>query len=117
MSEPLATPKLSRVAAHDPCAAANARFASRLVEALPRGGTREAVISPGSRNTPLALALLAAPGLRAHVVLDERGHLFRLFWRHFHRDGRATLQRRDGRNPVCARMRREARDARVQSIE
>ncbi|HBP17242.1 MAG TPA: 2-succinyl-5-enolpyruvyl-6-hydroxy-3-cyclohexene-1-carboxylic-acid synthase, partial [Planctomycetes bacterium] len=72
MSEPLATPKLSRVAAHDPCAAANARFASRLVEALLRGGTREAVISPGSRNTPLALALLAAPGLRAHVVLDER---------------------------------------------
>ena len=72
MSEALPTPKLSRVAAGDPTAAANARFASRLVQALLRGGAREAVISPGSRNTPLALALLAAPGLRAHVVLDER---------------------------------------------
>ncbi|RMG10334.1 MAG: 2-succinyl-5-enolpyruvyl-6-hydroxy-3-cyclohexene-1-carboxylic-acid synthase [Planctomycetota bacterium] len=53
-------------------AARNLAFAERLVAALVRGGVREAVLSPGSRNTPLVLAVLARPELRAHSVLDER---------------------------------------------
>lgn len=58
-----------------PTAALNRAAAHALVAALARGGVREAVVSPGSRNTPLVLALhtLAGAGaLRLHVVLDER---------------------------------------------
>lgn len=47
-----------------------------LVEELLRGGVREAVICPGSRSTPMALALQAAPGLRTWVHLDERAGAF-----------------------------------------
>ncbi|GIW20428.1 MAG: 2-succinyl-5-enolpyruvyl-6-hydroxy-3-cyclohexene-1-carboxylate synthase [Chloroflexota bacterium] len=42
------------------------------VEALVGAGVREAVVCPGSRSTPLALALRAHPGLRVFVHLDER---------------------------------------------
>ncbi len=35
-------------------------------------GVREAVVCPGSRSTPLALALRTAPGLRVRVLYDER---------------------------------------------
>jgi len=45
-----------------------AAFAGELVAA----GVREAVVCPGSRSTPLALALRAAAGLRVRVLLDER---------------------------------------------
>ncbi len=49
-----------------------AQAARDLIEALVAGGVREAVISPGSRNTPLVLAAHACANLRCHVALDER---------------------------------------------
>jgi 2-succinyl-5-enolpyruvyl-6-hydroxy-3-cyclohexene-1-carboxylate synthase len=42
------------------------------VEELVAAGAREAVVCPGSRSTPLALALRTAPGLRVRVLYDER---------------------------------------------
>ncbi|WP_020391912.1 2-succinyl-5-enolpyruvyl-6-hydroxy-3-cyclohexene-1-carboxylic-acid synthase [Kribbella catacumbae] len=50
-------------------------FATVVVDELIRSGVREAVLAPGSRSTPLALALAAADRdgrLRLHVRIDER---------------------------------------------
>ena len=50
-------------------------LAQVLVDELVRSGVREAVLSPGSRSAPLALALHAADAagrLRLHVRVDER---------------------------------------------
>ena len=47
-----------------------------IAEELLRHGVRDVVICPGSRSTPLALALRAAPGLRCWVHLDERAGAF-----------------------------------------
>ncbi len=51
---------------------ANTALASAFAEELERGGLKHAVVSPGSRSTPLAVALWRAPGIEATVIVDER---------------------------------------------
>jgi len=55
---------------------ANTGLASAFVEDLARGGVRHAVLSPGSRSTPLAVALWRQPEIEVSVVVDERSAAF-----------------------------------------
>ncbi len=50
----------------------NSALASALAEELARAGVRRAVVSPGSRSTPVTLALDREPGIEIEIVLDER---------------------------------------------
>ena len=50
----------------------NTALASAMAEELARSGVRRAVISPGSRSTPLAVALWRQPEIEVTVILDER---------------------------------------------
>ncbi|HEU5080560.1 MAG TPA: 2-succinyl-5-enolpyruvyl-6-hydroxy-3-cyclohexene-1-carboxylic-acid synthase [Opitutaceae bacterium] len=50
----------------------NTLWCSVIVETLTRGGLTHAVISPGSRSTPLTVALASHPKIEAIPVLDER---------------------------------------------
>jgi len=50
--------------------------ATALVDGLVAGGVAHACVSPGSRSTPLALALARDPRVAQHVQLDERSSGF-----------------------------------------
>jgi 2-succinyl-5-enolpyruvyl-6-hydroxy-3-cyclohexene-1-carboxylate synthase len=55
---------------------ANTALASAFVEELARGGLQRAVVSPGSRSTPLAVALWREPEIDVTVIVDERSAAF-----------------------------------------
>jgi 2-succinyl-5-enolpyruvyl-6-hydroxy-3-cyclohexene-1-carboxylate synthase len=54
----------------------NTALASAFVEELARCGLRQAVVSPGSRSTPLALALWREKEIEVTVIVDERSAAF-----------------------------------------
>jgi len=51
-------------------------WARLLVRALAASGAKRFVVSPGSRSTPLALAIAANPDVELTVVIDERAAAF-----------------------------------------
>lgn len=50
----------------------NFAWSQTMISGFVAAGITDAVISPGSRSTPLALALLRQPRINSHVVVDER---------------------------------------------
>ncbi|WP_163101132.1 2-succinyl-5-enolpyruvyl-6-hydroxy-3-cyclohexene-1-carboxylic-acid synthase [Peribacillus alkalitolerans] len=47
-------------------------YASAFIDELTKVNVKHAVVSPGSRSTPLALLLAMHPGIKIHVNVDER---------------------------------------------
>ena len=54
----------------------NLRWSERLIAGLAGSGALLAIISPGSRSTPLVLACERTPGIGTQVVNDERSAAF-----------------------------------------
>jgi 2-succinyl-5-enolpyruvyl-6-hydroxy-3-cyclohexene-1-carboxylate synthase len=54
----------------------NLAWCAALADELVRAGVREAVLSPGSRSAPLALAFAMEPRLAVRTILDERSAAF-----------------------------------------
>jgi 2-succinyl-5-enolpyruvyl-6-hydroxy-3-cyclohexene-1-carboxylate synthase len=54
----------------------NTALASAFVEELARGGVKRAFVSPGSRSTPLAVALWREAAIAVTVIVDERSAAF-----------------------------------------
>ena len=54
----------------------NFLWSQAMVAGFAAAGVTHAVISPGSRSTPLALAILRQPGLDCTVAVDERSAAF-----------------------------------------
>lgn len=54
----------------------NSLHAAVIIKTLAECGVKRAVISPGSRSTPLALAACDMPGWTTHVLIDERSAAF-----------------------------------------
>jgi len=54
----------------------NILWATILVDELGRAGVRHAVIAPGSRSTPLAIAFSRQDAITIHSVIDERAAAF-----------------------------------------
>ena len=75
-TEDRSVPRHSHAIVSDAIAEANTRAAMTLVEALARLGLRHAVLSPGSRSTPLAIALAKNDTIETHIHFDERGAAF-----------------------------------------
>ncbi|PKD44937.1 2-succinyl-5-enolpyruvyl-6-hydroxy-3-cyclohexene-1-carboxylic-acid synthase [Rhodohalobacter barkolensis] len=48
------------------------RWTSEFLNALYQHGVQHAIISPGSRSTPLTIAAAIHPGIKKQIVLDER---------------------------------------------
>jgi 2-succinyl-5-enolpyruvyl-6-hydroxy-3-cyclohexene-1-carboxylate synthase len=79
-------------------------LAAVVVDELVHAGVRDAVLSPGSRNAPLAYALHEADRtgrLRLHVRIDERSAGFLALGLPF-KDGAGTIpgRRRAGDRPA-----------------
>src|SRR5262245_4681407 len=55
---------------------AQTEWAHRLIASLVEAGVRQAVISPGSRSTPLTWAAQHTPGLCCRCLIDERSAAF-----------------------------------------
>jgi 2-succinyl-5-enolpyruvyl-6-hydroxy-3-cyclohexene-1-carboxylate synthase len=59
-----------------PPADVQATFCATLLDEWVRAGITRAVVSPGSRSTPMALAIAADQRIEMHVVVDERSASF-----------------------------------------